>query len=319
MKYFQMNILLIALIYSLFTGCATTNLTLTTNTSLPTPSNIKYIAESNKIAIEWQPIYENIIDGYIIYKQNQQGEFKTHKIIYSRFMSHYIDTKLDYNSIYKYKLSSFNKLTQKESPLSRIETMKTAPKIPAVSYIKPIILPENKIKIIFRPHKNKKVKAYIIKRTNDTKNLKWQKEFYIKDRLSAEFIDHKLTPNTKYLYQIEAITYDDLVSYPSKIVSIHTNPLPTIVKNIKASTNLKDKINIYWKANPRKENISYYNIYQKGLLGIKLIAKTKGTKYQHKVSPNSQYKYIITATNIHNLESLPPFKPVIGSTTEIKE
>ncbi|CAA6811104.1 MAG: Unknown protein [uncultured Campylobacterales bacterium] len=317
MKYLKAQTLLIALIYSLFIGCAKNSLVLTRDITLPVPSNIKYISEPNKIAIEWKPNYNQKIDGYIIYKKNTQGEYSEYEMINSRFVSHYIDENLEYNTDYYYKFSTYNKHLQKESALSKVYKIKTATKLPSITFIKPILLPQNNIKIIFRPHKDRKVRGYIIKRTNDIKDLNWQKEFFVEDRLSAEFIDTNLKANTTYIYQLEAKTYDNQISYPSEIIKVTTHALPSMVRGIRSSTGLKDRINLYWRSNSSDEDISYYSIYQKSILGIKLLARTTNTKYSHtQLGLNKANKYYVTATSIHNLESLIQPKAITASTAK---
>jgi fibronectin type 3 domain-containing protein len=296
----------------IITGCAVNKPIPKSNPNLPKVTNFKAYPDRNAIALKWNAVKG--INGYFIQKYN----FKTKKwdktiTINEPSQTLYVDTSLKPNTLYKYRIATFDK---NKIPSLAIETQqKTLPSVAPVIPLEIKPLTKGKIKIIFRPHINERVNSYIIQRIND-KNAKWENIATLKPRYNVEYIDKNLIDGKIYKYRIIAVTFDNLHSNPSKILTISTYPKPPIVMNVKASLNLPKAIKITWSA---VKNAAYYKIYRKEILGYKPIGKTKNTFYIDKIDKNGETEYYkVTAVSIHHTESLLSKTPeIMGKTLDI--
>jgi fibronectin type 3 domain-containing protein len=296
----------------IITGCAVNKPAPKSNPNLPKVTSFKAYPDRNAMALKWNAVKG--INGYFIQKYN----FKTKKwdktvTINEPYQTIYVDINLKPNTLYKYRIATFDK---NKIPSLAVETeQKTLPTITPVIPLEIKPLTKGKVKIIFRPHINERVNAYIIQRFND-KNSKWKNIATLKPRYNVEYIDKGLVDGKIYKYRIIAITFDNLKSAPSKELIISTYPKPPIVMNVKASLNLPKMIKITWSP---VENAAYYKIYRKKLLGYYLIGKTKNTFYIDKINKNGDTEYYkVTAVSVHQTESLLSKTPeVMGKTLDI--
>jgi len=224
-------------------------------------SSIKFIPSITQIALEWKGTTADGTYGYYIYRSNVQkdaGEFTRVATVRSKYASHYVDTDLKPSTLYGYSISVIGK-GKSESTHSQAVQVYTLPIIDSVSFITAVKNLPRQVKIIWRPHTNLSVNRYYLERS-DTKHPKWEKIATIKGRLSPEYIDRDLKDNTTYSYRLRAVTFDNIVSEPSKIVKATTKKLPKGVNNVEATTNQAKKIIITWEPNLDKEIVGY-NIY----------------------------------------------------------
>jgi fibronectin type 3 domain-containing protein len=303
-------LLLISLM--IITGCAINKPAPKSNPNLPKVTNFKAYPDRNAMALKWNVVKG--INGYFIQKYN----FKTKKwdktiTINDPYQTLYVDTKLKPNTLYKYRIATFDK---NKIPSLAIETQnKTLPSIAPVIPLEIKPLTKGEVKIIFRPHLNERVNSYIIQRFND-KIAKWINIATLKPRYNVEYIDKNLIDGKIYKYRIIAVTFDNLYSKPSKELVISTYPKPPIIKNIKASVDLPKKIKLSWYPVP---NTAYYKIYKKKFLMFVPIAKTKNTFYIDYINKDGDTEYYkVTAVSIHQTESLLDKTPeVMGKTLDI--
>ena len=288
--------------------------------SMPTVKGIKTLSDMTEIAFEWEPVYNDAIIGYYIYRSNPlKKDGKLHKIatIDDRYVSHYVDTKLIPGTVYYYRMSTFSGKYRESEPSSVVE-VKTMPLLQSVPYIKAISGLPHRIKIIWRPDPNPRVSSYIIQR-NDLTNLKWKNIATIDGRLNAEYIDKDLPDNKTYRYRIRVETYDGIVSTPSSIVEGSTKPLPPVVENLKATRDLPGRIVVSWDKSPSKD-VVYYNVYRavSPYLFYTYLAKTADTKFDDLIGKNGVARYYkVTAVDDQGLESLKQENPVMGTTLPI--
>ena len=282
-------------------GCVSTNKPAPkSNPNLPTVKEFKAYPDRNAMALFWQIVPS--MSGYYIQRYNP----KTHKwteiaTIKDPYKSIYVDTNLKPNTIYKYRIATFDK---QGIPSLAVETKsKTLPPLSPVIPLEARPVTKGIVKIIFRPHMNERVKEYLIERFND-KNAKWEKITTLSPRLNVEFIDKKLKDGKIYKYRIIAKSFDDILSYPSKTIIVSTYKKPPVVTNIKASVNLPKKIVLTWS--PVKGAV-YYKIYKspypKG--PFKFYKKTANTSFTDFIGKDGvTYYYKVTAVSAHNTESL---------------
>jgi fibronectin type 3 domain-containing protein len=296
----------------IITGCVSNKPAPKSNPNLPKVSEFKAYPERNFIALKWNAVKG--MSGYYIQKFNfKEKKWDKTITINDPFQTLYVDTNLKPNTLYRYRIATFDK--NKIPSLAKEIQQKTLPSVAPVIPLEIRPLTKGEVKIIFRPHPNERVKSYIIQRFND-KNAKWKNIITLKPRYNVEYIDKNLIDGKIYRYRIIAKTFDNLYSTPSKELTISTFPKPPIVSNIKASVNLPKEIKITWT--PVK-NASYYKIYKKSFLGYKPIAKTKNNYYIDKINKDGETAYYkVTAVSIHQTESILDKTPeVMGKTLDI--
>ncbi len=283
--------------------------------TLPKVSELRALPDIKSIALEWDPIHDERVEGYCLYRSSQDNpKLKRVAIINDRFSSHYVDNNLEPNTLYYYRISTYEN-DGRESLPSDIKKVKTLPLIESVSFIEAISHLPRRVKLIWRPHPNPRVNEYIIQRS-EPDNPEWKTIATIKGRLNAEYIDKDLEDNHLYFYRILVKTYDNIESLPSKVVKAFTKPLPKMVKGLKATTDLPKKIVLTWEKSPEKD-IDHYNIYRSSIskLFFTLHAKTKDTKYTDMIGEDGVTKfYKVTAVDSDGLESFKQDIPVMGST-----
>ncbi|EAK4403921.1 ferrous iron transporter A, partial [Campylobacter coli] len=100
MKKFHLSLCLGALTL-LFSACSVSQLSnigsnkeLLVNESLPKINNLKSLSDISNIAFEWDPLYDDNIKGFYLYRSNDANpEFKLVGTIKNKFQTHYVDAK----------------------------------------------------------------------------------------------------------------------------------------------------------------------------------------------------------------------------------
>jgi len=191
--------------------------------NLPKINNVKAIAGSTSVAFEWQSLANKGLDGVNIYRTEGDGTVysKTKQLVKigtvsNRFSSHYVDTELRQNGRYTYTFTTIK--GGFESAHGQVIDVKTLPAFDAVTFFQAFQKAPNTIKMIWRPHSDKRVKMYKIERSMNGQQWKWVDS--VKHRMMSEFIDTYVAPGNSYAYRIIAVGFDDSISKPSTVVTI---------------------------------------------------------------------------------------------------
>lgn len=282
-------------------------------------SLIRTIPDMNSVAFEWGRHENTSVVGYNLYRSNLQKDGdKLVKVatIKNRFVTHYVDTKLEPNTKYLYAMTSF-KEDGKESQPSKSVMVQTQPLLESVSYIVAISNMPKQIKILWRPHQSERIKDYLIERT-DASSAKWKEIEKISGRLNVEYIDTGLGSNEIYMYRIKAVTFDNIVSKPSEIARANTKPLPEDIKNLYATKDLPRRIDIKWEPSNTGDVVAY-KIYSSNYVDghYSELAKVPNStlNYSHMISNDGEVKfYKVSAVDKDSLESAMNLTPTMGST-----
>ena len=277
------------------------------------------IVDVNAIALEWEPVSDKRVNGIYIYKvaldenssSSNRDEF--YDSVESRFSTHYLDLKIKPDSRYSYYFKTYS--DKAESQKSDPATIKSLPDMDSVSWIHSVENMPRSAKIIWRPHTDGRVKAYIIQRKTLEEDA-WNSIATIAGRLNAEFIDKNLKDKYTYKYRIRVETYDGLTSKPSQEVSVITKELPKSLEKITASTELPKRVEIKWE----KTNISdflNYNIYSSTRAdgSYSLIGTTIEDFYIDNIKEDGKgYFYRVSVVDKDKLESKSDVNSVYGKT-----
>lgn len=285
-------------------------------------NSIKSIVDITSIGFEWQKVNDPKVIGYNFYRTDLQKDGKSLKLIKSienRYATHYVDKDLEPNTKYAYQISA--KVSDgTESKTTDAYIVQTLPRIVPVSFIQAISDLPNRVKLLWRPHPDKRIQYYRIEKFNTTLN-EWIHLKTVEQRLQVEYIDTGLDNNTSYKYRIKAFTFNNVESAPTPAVVGKTKALPLDVTNIQVSNNQAKKIIITWNTSPTADVIKY-EIHRSSFssLGFSKVATVNADvfEYTDKIDDNGKaYYYKVIAIDKDYLES--PFKiyPLRGSTLTI--
>ncbi|MCR2061916.1 ferrous iron transporter A [Campylobacter helveticus] len=318
MRKFHLSLCLAGLTL-LFNACSVAELTTPKQTqlneSLPKVQSLKSMSDISDVAFEWEPLYGENIQGFYLYRSSEkEPQMKLVATIKDKFQTHYVDTKLESGTKYRYMMKTFNEQGHFSEDGQMIE-ISTQPRLEPLAFVQAITNLPKRIKLIWRPHTDLRVNAYIIERKR-VEDKEFEKIGEVKNRLSAEFIDEDLKPNQNFQYRIIALTFDDVKSEPSEVLNSVSKALPPEVAHLSASNDLNGKIVLSWDA-PAYEDFSYFKIYatSSSFLPFTLLAKTDKNTYEDIVQGAGESKrYKITMVDKDGLESPMPQNSVEGKT-----
>lgn len=319
-------------LWTLATFCAASLLILSGCAVKPTPKKEPVIDETlplvkltkngtivdfNAIALEWSAIDDKRVKGIYIYKvaldENNSNKDEYYDTVDNRFSTHYLDKKIKPNSKYNYYFKTYS--DNAESRESEITLITSLAPMDSVTWIHAIQDMPRRAKIIWRPHTNQSVKAYIIeRRTLEEEN--WKRVATTDGRLSAEFVDSELKDKYTYKYRIRALTYDDIISKPSEEVTAVTKALPKEVTYIAATIDLPRKIEIKWEQTDSEDFLNY-NLYRASSIAgnYELISSLKNSSYVDKIEEDGkQYFYRVSVVDKDSLESMHDKHSALGTT-----
>lgn len=143
------------------------------NESLPKVESLKSLSDMSNIAFEWEPLYNENIKGFYLYRSSDENpDFKLVGTIKDKFQTHYVDTKLEPGTKYRYMMKSFNEQGQISEDGKVIE-VSTAPRLEAVPFVQAVTNLPNRIKLIWRPHPDFRLILILLKEPKVMiKNLK---------------------------------------------------------------------------------------------------------------------------------------------------
>jgi fibronectin type 3 domain-containing protein len=298
----------------LITGC-TPNQPIKSSPNIPQVGYVHSLSDRNAIALEWGIVNRENIAGYYIQKSSDKKHYETIKKIENRYQTHWSDTNVKPNHTYFYKISTYN---QKGIPsyAKFIQAHTLGPIEPVPFIANANLKAKGMIKIIFRPNPNERIEKYKIQRFND-KNGEWKTIDTIKPRLSAEYIDKGLVDGKIYQYRIISVSYDDLESLPSKVLTAKTLQKPAIIIQAIATNDLPKQIHVSWN---RVKTAVKYNIYESDFPtgDFTLKSTTKNNFYDDIIQKDGVARYYkITSVDKYGIESMMPKNPVMGSTLSI--
>ena len=280
------------------------------DTNLPVIDHerVRMLADIKSVALEWQGSSIEDARGYHIYRSNIQkdGEqLKRVATINDKYAKHWVDTNLEPETQYIYSISIVGPNGTESQP-SRSKGVKTLPLLDSVSFIHATSYLPRKVRIEWRPHESYAIEKYLVER-NTQRTSEWKKIATIPNRLNAEFIDSKLNDNSTYTYRIKSVTFDGIISKPSKSVTATTKPLPTSVSELMATKDEPRKIILAW-VHSTQDDIIQYNVYysSKADGGYKKLQTIpiSSNRIEHLINEDAKiYYYKVTTVDKDGLET----------------
>lgn len=215
------TLLFLVLASLIFNGCGGIKglMTYRTDTSLQGIGQVNALATMNSVGFEWRKIENKKIQGINIYRGNAAGDkqsFKRIGTIGNRYATHFVDTHVKADTAYSYTFTTFS--LGKESRQSEVLHVKTEPAFSAVSFVKAYKVAPSVVKLLWRPHSNLSVNAYIVQRS--VNGGEWKFVSHVQGRLMAEYIDTFVRTGKTYGYRIIAQSYDKIQAKPSQVTQL---------------------------------------------------------------------------------------------------
>jgi fibronectin type 3 domain-containing protein len=192
--------------------------------TLPTLKGVKYIVSNTAVGFEWQPVARDGLDGINIYRSeptpysvpSSTKELTKIATVSSPFASHFVDTNLKQNSYYTYTFTTIK--GGRESLHGEVLEVKTLPPLPKITFFKGAQKAKNLIKLLWRPHPDKRVKEYVIERS--VNGDRWVRVGRVYNRMMVEFLDRFIVSGNRYQYRVFAVGFDGSYSMPSNTLTI---------------------------------------------------------------------------------------------------
>ncbi len=216
------SILLFLVLASLtFNGCGGIKglMTYSTDSSLQGIGQVHTLATMNSVGFEWEKIHNKKIHGLNVYRGNAAGDkqsFKRIGTVGNRYATHFVDTHVKANTAYSYTFTTF--ALGQESSRSKTLYVKTETAFSAVSFVKAYKVAPSVVKLLWKPHNNLSVNAYIVQRS--VGGGEWKFVSHVQGRLMAEYIDTFVRTGKSYRYRIIAQSYDKIQAKPSHTTQI---------------------------------------------------------------------------------------------------
>jgi len=286
--------------------------------NLPTVQNIRYRSSMSEIVLEWDIVPSKEITGYRILRYDPK--IKSYRVIDSvndPVANHYVDTKLQPNRTYTYKISCYTR-DGRVSLASKAIIAKTQYTLQPIKNLSAMSNLPKKIKIDWSLYpQNKLIKYYSIHRS-DGNSTNWEEIDTVDNSLAVEYIDYSIVDGRTYSYKVIGHTFDNVPTPPSNIATAHSKPLPLPPRiTVPPTTNEPRKIKIVWFDPNKDRTIVKYNIYTsifKDTLFTKHASTTKNFYIDNVQEDGKTVYYKITAVDADGLESPLPKKAAMGKT-----
>ncbi len=212
-------LLLLVTVLITFNGCGAIKGLMVYDTD-PTLTNIRHIKAlptMNSVGFEWEKITQKHIHGINIYRASpEESSVKLIGTLGNRYATHFVDTHVKPNTPYLYTFTTFS--LGRESKQSKLLRVKTRTTFDAVSFVKAYKEAAGAVKLLWKPHPNERINAYIIKRS--VNGGAWKYVSQVEGHLMVEYIDTFVRRGNQYSYRIIAKSYDGIEAKASQVTHI---------------------------------------------------------------------------------------------------
>jgi len=197
-------------------GCSTQGiLAIGSDKTLPRITQINYLVGKSSVGFEWPAIKDNRVKGIKVYRaipQNTKNQrYSIIATIDDRYATHFVDRHIAPNQTYLYTFTTYSLL--KESLPGKVIRVQTHEAFEPVSFIKTYISDKGVVKILWNPHPDPEISAYIIERK--IAGGDWKYLATVRGRLMPEYIDKSAAIGYTYAYRVIARSSSGVRALPS--------------------------------------------------------------------------------------------------------
>ena len=252
-----------------------------------------------KVELTWQANEEDEIKGYKMYRSvDISGTYSPVKAMSGVGKNRFVDTGLDDNTRYCYRITSYNKVDV-ESATSDAVCATTKPRPVKPEGLEGVELQVKKVTLKWPPNPEKDIVLYRVYSSSD-----YGKRFSAIAKLKqiTDYVDKKLKDGQEYQYKIMAEDKDGLQSDHSEIITVMTKSVPKSPEGL----TINSEGVLIWTPNIEAD-IDHYIIYEKALFGITKEVSTAQTTMVSlpDMATGKKKTYVITAVDKDGLESEP--------------
>ena len=202
-------------------GCGAVKglMTYDTDPTLSGIGEVHALPAMNSVGFEWEKIEDHRIQGVNIYRGKPSQDlhnFKRIGTVGNHYATHFVDRHVNAETSYRYSFStfSFGKESRRSAPLE----VKTLAAFSAVSFVKAYQVAPSVVKLLWKPHADPSVNAYIVERSAN--GGEWEFISQVRGQLMVEYIDTFVRSGSTYRYRIIAQSYDNIRAHPSQETQI---------------------------------------------------------------------------------------------------
>ena len=253
----------------------------------------------------WRPHDDPSVKSYILERQTiEKAEWVQIATINNRLNAEYIDTDLDDNRVYKYRLRAVTFEDIRSTP-SAIVKVVTKPLPQMVQNLQATTAEPKKIRISWNANSENDLAFYNIYRS-DSSNGSY--DYYVKLN-ETEFADEINEDGKNYFYQITAVDKDGLES-PFQSNPVHGSTLAKPIAPSFIDAIVKNNAAVLrWKNNDKRtKSYTVIKTTKESWISstVQEITGVKGTSYTVKdLKPDVQYQFQIMAVDVYNITSKP--------------
>lgn len=256
---------------------------------------------ARKVALTWKANDEKEVKGYRLHRSHDvKGPPSITKDLSGREKGRFVDTKLEDNTAYCYRITSYNKVNV-ESVMSDAICATTKPRPKKPKGLKGVKLQVRKTPLKWTPNSEKDIVLYYIYRSSD-EDRKFSRIAETSGK--TNYIDEGLENGHEYQYKIQAEDKDKLKSDFSDIMTIRTKPKPKAPGELEVRSE-GGKTRLRWTKNTEAD-ISHYIIYEKILFFLKKVKTVTSNSFTISgLPPGKKKTYVVKAVDKDGLESEP--------------
>lgn len=139
-----------------------------------------------------------------------------------------------------------------------------------------------------------------VPQTGASSYLVYRNEQFVKEVNTAEFQDQGLSPNTSYIYKVEAKGNTGLVSPKSAGFTVKTTEItaverPTVPGNLHVMGATENSVSLMWGASTHSQGIKRYELFQNG---VKLVETVAPNFTSNGLTEDTEYTYTVKAISL---------------------
>jgi fibronectin type 3 domain-containing protein len=205
----------------LFNGCGAVKglMIYDSDATLKSINVVKTLPRLNSVGFEWDKITDMRVHGFNVYRGTvNTGKYELKHIgtVDNPHATHFVDIHVKPNTQYIYTFTTF--YLGKESQNGTEIKVKTLSSIAGVTFLEAYKVSSGVTKLLWRPHSNPSINAYIIQRS--VNNSEWKYVSQVQGQLMVEYIDTFVHRGSTYRYRIIAKHYDGILTKPSPVASL---------------------------------------------------------------------------------------------------
>lgn len=262
----------------------------------PPKAILASIDTTGKVTLNWKPNTDEDIDGYRVYSANNpNNEFilVTPSVLSDTSFNQQINLKTLTEKIY-YKIKAVD-LRGNQSEFSELVTITRPDIIPPVSPVIQTVQLNNKAIVIswINSSSTDVVSHRIFRKEKTDSTFLLINTIEKLNNSKSTFTDKNIENNNTYLYYIEAVDDNGLVSHPSKVMACNTTVTKTESVKLKKKI-YTDKVILSWNIQSHKEVRRVLIYRSKDDEPIRLYDNSEsGTYTDEKLSLGKDYRYAI--------------------------